>query len=282
MVQISQAELDARINELPPLSPVVTTLLELLNQPSVDYAALERAAVREPTLVARVLRLANSPFFGVSGQIATFREACLVLGSRSLRQVIMAISVMDTLAVDTQLLELRQVWSHALAVAAIARHLAPLKRIDPDYAFTAGLLHDIGRLALAVFFAGPYAQAMAHKRENGCSLVDAERQCFGFDHGTAGEKLARKWHLPEELALAIGRHHRPDEAEQLLVDLIHFADVLAHALEYGLDEGEGEAVPRLHARVWNRLGWDWSYIGGLLPHLDREARDAGAIELQWR
>ena len=279
MVQISEAELDARISELPPLSPVVNELLELLNQPSVDYAALERSAVREPTLVARVLRLANSPFFGVSGQIATFREACLVLGSRSLRQVIMAISMMDTLAVDGKLLELRQVWLHALAVAAIARHLAPSQHIDPDYAFTAGLLHDIGKLALAAFFAGPYAQAMAHKRQSGCSLVDAEREQLGFDHGMAGEKLARKWHLPEDMALAIGRHHRPDDAENALVDLIHFADVLAHALEYGMDEGEGEVVPRLHATVWNRLGWDWTRIGALLPSLDSEARAAGAIEL---
>lgn len=278
-MQLAEAELDARIKDIPALSPVVSELIDLLNRPAVDYAALERSAVHEPTLVARVLRLANSPFFGVSGQIATFREACLVLGSRSLRQVVMAISVMDALAVDGRLGELRRVWSHALAVAAIARHLAPAKGIDPDYAFNAGLLHDIGKLALASCFEEPYAQALAHKRQSGCSQVEAERACLGVDHGTAGEKLAHKWRLPEELALAIGCHHRPGAVAERLVDLIHFADVLAHALEYGLDEGEGERVPRLDAAVWERLGWDWATIGELLPALDREAHDAGRIEL---
>lgn len=278
MAGISEAELDVRINELPPLSPVATELLELLNQPSVDYMALERAGVREPTLVARVLRLANSPFFGVSGLVATFREACLVLGSRSLRQVVLAMSVMDQLAVDTKLMELRRVWRHALAVAAIAHHLATLRKIDAEQAFTAGLLHDVGKLALAAFFSAPYAEVLASTQQHGCSLAEAEREHLGFDHGVVGGKLARKWHLPEPLVLAIGLHHHPDlEPSIPLVDLIHVADVLAHALEYGGDENDG--VPFLATGAWERLGWDWITIGELLPALDREARDAGAIEL---
>ncbi len=276
MSEIALRELEARINDIPPLTPAVSAMLELLNQPQVDCSALERTAMLEPALVARVLRLGNSAFFGVSGKVSTIREACLVLGTRTLRQMALAVAVLQQLSVDNGLFELRNIWQHALAVAAIGRRLAPLRKVDGEQAFTAGLLHDIGKLALAAYFYGEYQQVVARQRSECRLLVETERQWLGFDHGSVGELLARKWHLPETLALAIGRHHHPSSDKvDGLVDIVHLADVLAHGLEYGLTEQE--RIPPLDEGAWQRCGLDWAALASMLPALDQAAGQSAQL-----
>ena len=278
MGTLSEQEIDARIGQLPPLSAKVVELMRLLETTAVDYGAMERAAVHEPGLVQRVLRLANSSFYGVSGRIGTFREACLVLGSRSLRQVVMAIAVMDRLSAGHTIEQLRMLWQHVLAVAAVARYLAPMAHVDPEHAFTAGLLHDIGKLAMTAYFPAEYAAVQQTSLRDGVPRIQIEQDIIGMDHGALGGKLARRWRLPETIALVNEQHHRPTgDPVNPLIDLLHFADVLAHALEFGLSEDE--QVPPLEPAVWQRLGWDWHTVSACLPALDRDARAAGSLEL---
>lgn len=275
MTLLTEQQLDERIGELPPLSPVVGKLLALLGVADIDLDAVERTISQEPVLASRVLRLANSSFFGFTGHIGSLREACLVLGSRALRQVVLAAAVMRQLVVDDSLLNTRQLWRHTLATGAIAKHLADLLECDPEQAFTAGLLHDLGRLALATYFTVEYRQIRAQHELIGGLLLDAEQSVLGFDHAVVGGKLARKWHFPEVLALAVGGHHHP--AEERLADLIHLADVLAHALGYG--SGVLDQVPPLCPSAWERLGLSWERLETLLPTLDREAGEAARFEL---
>lgn len=272
---LTEQQIDVRIGELPPLAPSIRELLALLESETVDYVVLERLVSREPVLAGRVLRLANSSFFGFAGRIASLREACMVLGSQTLRQLVLAAVAMQQLAVDPALLDVRALWSHALATGAIARVLAQELGNDAEAAFTAGLLHDLGKLVLAAWFQAEYREALAQQTASGGLLLDAERAVLGRDHGQFGEKLARKWRFPETLAQALGHHHDP--AGDRLGDLVHLADVLAHALEYGWRQES--RVPPLQAGAWERLGLGWERLATLLPALDRAAGEAAQFEL---
>lgn len=275
---LTEQQLDERIGDLPPLSPVVGELMDLLEAPTVDYGAVEQSIGHEPVLASRVLRLANSSFFGFAGRIGSLREACLVLGSRTLRQTILAAAVMQQLEVDGSLLDAQKLWRHALATGAIAKYIARVFDIDQELAFTAGLLHDLGKLALAAYFTEEYRQVLLQHADSGGLMLETERRQLGFDHAMVGELLARKWHFPAALAQAVGRHHLPDPADSTeLADLIHLADVLAHALGYG---GHNlDRVPPLAPQAWERLGMDWEQLGELLPALDDEANEAIHFEL---
>lgn len=277
MALLTEQQLDQRIGELPALSPVVGELFTLLNATSVDYGEVERKLGREPVLAGRVLRLSNSSFFGFAGRIGSLREACLVLGSRTLRQTLLAAAVHQQLAVPPGLLDGRRLWQHTLATGAIAKALAPVVGADAEQAFLCGLLHDLGRLALAAYFPAEYERVLDYLALHGGLRLAAERTVLGFGHGTVGGKLAQKWHLPEALVLAIGRHHHPVPAESgHMMDLVHLADVLAHALGYGPEADD--RVPPLLPDAWARLGLRWDRLEEMLPMLDRAAGEAARFE----
>lgn len=268
-------QIDARIGELPPLAPAVRELLALLEQEALDHLAMERVIRNDPVLAGRVLRLSNSSFFGFAGRIGSLREACLVLGSRTLRQMVLAAAAVQQIEVDRNLLDVSSLWRHALATSAIARCLAQELDSDPEIAFTAGLLHDLGKLVLAAWFRVEYGEVLRQHAAGGGLMLETERAVLGTDHGLFGEKLARKWCFPDALVVAIGRHHDP--AGDRLSDIVHLADVLAHALDR--ECRTGSYVPPLLAGAWDRLGLGWDRIERLLPVLDREAGKAAQFEL---
>lgn len=272
MPPLSTATLDARLGELPALAPVTGQLLSMLEAAAVDIGAVERLIAHEPALAGRVLRLANSSFFGFSGRIGSLREACMLLGSRTVRQVVLAVAVMQQLQPDVHLLDAPRLWRHALVTGSIAARLAVLLGDDAEQAFTAGLLHDLGKLALAAYFPDEYRQVLQRHAADGGLLLAAEQTVLGCEHGTVGERLARKWHFPEALVLAVGRHHHP--GGDRLGDIVHLADVLAHALGHAA----GAQIPPLQPEAWARLGLSWRQLEALLPEMEREAAAAARLE----
>ena len=275
MALLTEQQIDERIGELPPLPPSIRELFALLERETIDYVALERAVLNDPVLVGRMLRLANSSFFGFAGRIGSLREACLILGGQTLRQMVLAAVAVQQLTVDRELLDMSALWGHALTTGAIARRLARELDSDAELAFTAGLLHDLGKLVLAAWFRTEYREVLTQNALGNNLMLETERAVLGLDHGAFGEKLARKWRLPESLAVAMGRHHDP--AGDRLCDIVHLADVLAHALDYG---GHAQSlVPPLQPGAWERLGLSWERLGELLPTIDQDAGEAARFEL---
>ena len=131
--------------------------------------------------------------------------------------------------------------------------------INPDLAFTGGLLHDIGQLLMYVASPLNYVQALElHHRHEAPSLVAAERSLFGYDHATAGRELARSWKLPGEVVDAIAAHHEPDELGSEIGNLIHVGEVLSHALDLG--EQPNNQVPELSELASANLGLAWAKL----------------------
>jgi putative nucleotidyltransferase with HDIG domain len=136
-----------------------------------------------------------------------------------------------------------------------------------EEAFTAGLLHDIGRLVLDANFHEDFSQVLEYREAHDCLLPEAERAVLGIDHATVGFEVARQWKFPLPVQAAIRDHHQPDAEPSPLTDVIHFANVLAHALEIG--NAGYDRVPPLFPGAWERLGGDWEMLEASLPEIER-------------
>lgn len=243
-----------QVGQLPALPQAVLKVLAILRR---DDASAEECAAQiapDQAMTARTLRLANSAFYGVPGRVATIRDAIHMLGRRTLG------ALLTTAAVSAQFdrclcpgFDFAAFWRHALGTAIAAQALARELDADDDLAFTAGLLHDIGRLALATYFPAQLGAAMARARSDDGPLLGAEQATLGTDHASIGALIASHWNFPAAVIDAITQHHAPaDTATASLADLVQVADAIAHALDLNADHDE--MVPEIDAAGWARLG----------------------------
>jgi putative nucleotidyltransferase with HDIG domain len=245
------------VRDLPSLPAVVSELLASMGQEDLDTHALAAKITLDQALTAKTLRLANSSFYGLPTKVTSIQQAVTVLGFHSIRTLVTACAVTGSFAATPAGgLDFQQFWRHAVASAACARVLAPYCRLNPDTAFTAGLLHDLGTLVLATRFPLEYQQVIAYQREHDCLCASAELAVFGVDHAAVGSALAAHWKFPPAIQAAVAQHHQEPAPAALgmqlpLATLIHLANVLAHALD--LAGREDEQAPPLSLAAWQAL-----------------------------
>lgn len=266
---ISRDELLAALRDLPPLPSVVLELVESLGHEELSATQYAVKISRDQALAAKTLRLANSSFYGRGRQVRSVAEAISVLGLRTLRGVVTAAGMAGSFRRHPGF-DHNAFWRHSIGSALCAQALAgELRRDDADLAFTVGLLHDIGRLALASAFAPAYAEVEQCRRNQDCPDGDAERAVLGIDHAEVGGLIARQWNFAPAIVDAIRQHHAPpDTAEVTLTGIAHVADAVAHAL--GLAGDADEAVPTLVLPVWAACGLDDAACMRLFAHTEMQ------------
>lgn len=267
MTHLKPEQVQACLQALPALPAVVTELLASFDNEDVDIAALTRRIACDQALAARLLRVANSSFYGLQTRVSTINEALVVLGFRAVRSMVIAMGVSAAFrAGQCPGFEVQTHIRHGIGVGLAARALALETRHNPEIAFTGGILHDIGKLVLASCFAAQYSRALAYREQHDCELVVAERDVLGLDHAEVGGLLADAWHFPPALRAALAEHHAPAAATaDSPADLIHVADAIAHGL--GLGESAGELVMPVDQTAWQRLGVDAEKIARVLPQV---------------
>lgn len=268
MSALAVERLDAEIRQLPSLSLTVTEALALIDRGGTQPAQLEQVIGRDQALAARILRVANSPFYGFAGHIGSLRQACVMLGLYAVRNIVVTAGVIARFPpIPAARFDRLGLWRHAIGTAVAARVLAQHRGFDADLAFTAGLLHDIGKLALDAVFPESFGQVLAHRDKHDCLLRDAEAAVLGFDHTEVGARVARHWKLPAGIAEAIEKHHMPDVGPaSLLVDLVHVADVLARGLDIG--SGGDDLIPKLSTGALGRLTLTFEDLDRYLPEIE--------------
>ena len=199
-----------RVDDLPTLPDIYTDVAEVVDaEGSAQH--LERIIVRDPALTSKLLRMANSAFFGMSGEITTVAHAVSVLGFQTLKQVVLTTSVLDAFDRIEGGIDPREAWEHSLATAVAAKQVAQRVKLQKsaEY-FVAGLLHDIGVLVEMKYHPEEFKDVLRLRAEQGLSLSDAERRVLGQGHETTGYELCRRWKLPMHLATVVAYHHGSD------------------------------------------------------------------------
>lgn len=227
---------------IPPLPDLVARLLGLLNKQETEPRDLEQLLQNDQVLVAKMLAMVNSPFYGLNRTIRTIKEAVMVLGFRGVRSLVLATSTAKFLQRDFGWYghEPKGLWLHAVCVASGSRHLARRCNMSPDDAeqlFVGGLLHDIGKLLLV-----PYLQE-GPEIVTESSIVEYERVTVGLDHTEAGALVTAKWNLAPEIQQVIKAHHDGDHdpADPRSVSIVRLADAVAHEIGVGYMPGRAPA-----------------------------------------
>jgi putative nucleotidyltransferase with HDIG domain len=228
--------------DLPPMPDIVFEIQRILLDPNAYAQQIADLIETDQALTAKVLKVANSPYYGMSGKISSIKHAAVILGFRTLGEL-------TTIASFSELLgnklpgydyHAQDLWRHCLAVALASKHIA--QKLNPDLvsnALTAGLIHDMGKLIL-----DPY---VLEQREIFDEFMDAseqtfliaEKQILGFDHAEIAYEICRHWHFPESLALSIKYHHFPSLSNgNDMAFILHLADFIAvlSASGYDMDE----------------------------------------------
>lgn len=268
MARLTLAQIKTAVQDLPALPTVVFKVLHTFQQENPDVDQLVREIAHDQALATRVLRLANSPFYGLQTKVGGLQDAITVLGFRNVRSAVAGIAVMRCFTQSPVAgFDMSAFQGHATAVALAARTIARQAQLPEELAFSAGLVHDIGVLALLTTFPDEMAAVLAYATHHDCALREAEREALGLDHASVGDALLRHWHFPEEICRAVLGHH-DSSAIGGLADVIHVADVLVHGLAAA--EHAGGRVPPLADIAYNRLGLS---VGKLKQVMHEVSRD---------
>jgi HD-like signal output (HDOD) protein len=194
---------------LPPFSQVALRVLQLANDDNVQLHQLSELISSDPAFASEVLTIANSLLYAPRFPASSILQAIAVLGSNNLQGLCITVGTRAYLGKTLNHPSMKAIWRHNLACALIAEQLAAAGFLDKDIAYTSGVLHDIGRLALAVLQPKEYGQLLATHHGSPASILDAERELFGWDHCEAGQHLIVDWKLPQEFEAIVTEHHLP-------------------------------------------------------------------------
>ena len=235
------------LRRLPPFPAVATKLLRLLSNDEVAVREIVGLIRADPALASELMRVVNSPLYGFPAHISSIQNAVTLLGLETVRSFALTVSMKGFLHTALRLDLLRRIWRHSLACGIICEEISGAcssSQGGDDRAYTAGLLHNVGRLGLFVAHPRAYAEILTQASEE--DILDRERKTFGLDHCEAGAWLAHSWGLPQDLEGVIAGHHQPLSATGFeLADLVRVAvlltdalgfDVLAPARAYSLAE----------------------------------------------
>lgn len=243
-----------KLGDLPTLPHVVQRLAAMIGRPTVSTEEIGSIIEKDQVLAAKVLRLANSPFYGFPSRIGSVTHAVIVLGFNVVKGLTLcasALSIMKDAGMD-------QLWRHSLGVAITANLLATRMEIkNPEELFVSGLLHDIGKVVLYVKWPDVGDRIKdALKANGGRSLFDVEQELTGLSHADIGGCLANAWHLPVALREPICYHHDPSLAKEAVVQtaIVHVADILVKGLACG-NPGD-DIIPPLSKAAWEMVGLD--------------------------
>ncbi|MBU1101664.1 MAG: HDOD domain-containing protein [Bacteroidetes bacterium] len=225
------------IYNLPSTPAILTDVMNLLNDKSVNTSKVTQVISKDQSLVTKILTIANSPLYGLQRKVTNLDFAILLLGFSELRNIVSTISVMESVKNKTdKFLDQKEFWLHSYLTGTASKRLADdLGYDNPGEAFVSGFLHDLGITVMHRFLHSNYV-AIHEKATNGEALfLEAEIEVLGLGHMDIGQFLLEKWNFPVTLCESIANHHNPSNAKnsEFLSAIIHLADYMTQKLQIG-------------------------------------------------
>jgi putative nucleotidyltransferase with HDIG domain len=231
-----------KIDELPPLPQVVFKIHELISNPDSNTKDIAKVIETDQAIAAKVLRIANSAYYGMAGKISSVQHASVVLGLKTIGEIVTIVGSRSTLnrklpgyGYDT-----KDLWEHSLAVAFGSKIIAGVN--NPSWineAYTAGLIHDVGKIVLDPYILEKKDEIECYMENEEKTFLDAENHFFAFNHAEIAFEIGEKWNFPEHINIAIKGHHNPSLMENNdLSYILHMADHTARLIGIGYDEDD--------------------------------------------
>ncbi len=239
--------LAAKVESFPALPAVVTRVMQVTADPDATADDLMRVVRLDQSLVLLILKMANSALFGLPRKVDSLQQALTILGFAEIRNMVLAKGLFSSFKglKEGDRFDINRFWEHSIVCAISARIMAvDFGRSGGDL-FVAGLIHDIGKLAMYMWFPTEFSKIIEAAEDLKLDSFQAEKEILGLTHGEVGMALLDRWLFPGNLISAVGFHHRPRDAEKerLFPLMIHMADLLAHLSACG--NGENDERSRL-------------------------------------
>ena len=249
-----------RLTNLPTLPPIAIRILEVASDENFDTQAIIELVEADQALTARILRVANSPFFGVPREVSTVAQATRLLGMDFIRSMTLSILVVDCLSVkDGQVFRIEPFWQHSFACAIASELLAQeFGHPQPKEAFVAGLLHDLGKLILYQWDADRYESVVQEAAQTRTSLLEKEEEMLGVGHTRVSKMVMEAWRFPQPLVEAAWLHHQPPEETagsgvRPLTQIVQLANSVCHLRRLG--QSGNEIIDLDEARLLQLCQW---------------------------
>jgi len=269
------------IDKMPPLPTSVGKVLEICQKPNAQPSDLNRVISLDPVLLARVMKLINSAYYGISQEVTSLVRAIIMLGLNTVKNLALSTAVLGSLNTahgKNAVLNLDGFWLHSLCVGVTAKHLARLRGVaaqDQETYFFCGLLHDIGKVPLNNRAPEDYLTALHTSSDQRMALVLAEAQVLDFTHADAGGLIIDAWQLSDDIRDVVAWHHDPlgyQGSHRDLVFTVLAADYFANILEIGFSGNRYPSPPP--PEVYRHLGLTWTQIEAVEPLVRQEIERA--------
>lgn len=262
--------LEGYIDKMPPLPTSIGRVLEICRTPNAQPSDLNRVISLDPVLLARVLKLINSAYYGLNQEVTSLVRAIIMLGLNTVKNLALSTAVlgsMNTAHSQEAVLNLDGFWLHSLCVGVMAKHLARTRGIPPqdrETYFFCGLLHDIGKVPLNNRTPEAYLKALHEAADRRTDLIGAEDRILGFNHTEAGLLILDAWGLSDDIRDVVAWHHAPldyDGPHISLVYTVKLADYFANVLEIGFSGNRFPTPP--DPEVYQTLDLTWDDVEAL-------------------
>jgi len=226
------------VKDLPPMPQTVLKAREIIANPKSDFKELASLFETDQAIAAKILKLANSPYYGMGGKVTSIQRASVILGHKTLGEIIAMGGASSILGkrLEGYGLDAGALWKHSLAVAFGSRIIA--QKVNPallNDAFTSGLIHDTGKLILDKYIADQWGKFEAFMAGESESFLSAEKAILELDHAEAAFEVCKEWNIPKPLTIAIRYHHSPSHSNSsILAYIVHVADAIAMMTGLGL------------------------------------------------
>ena len=277
------SELVSSVEEIVSFPEVYLRVNQVLDDPESTAAQVSEVVSQDPGLTAQLLRMANSPLYGLSKEVDTVVRAVNIIGTKRLRYLVLATTSLKVFeGIPNDLITMDDFWLHSLYCGLAAKTLADnIKGLQPDALFVAGQLHDIGQLLMYSQLPDLAREAVLRSIEepDEPDLYLTEREVIGFDHAQLGAQLARDWHWPAMLVATIGWHHEPEKAEEFQKEtaVVHIANSLAVLAELDTADAEETDAPRIHSSAWEMIGLSDEVIPQVLESIRGQFEETRAM-----
>ncbi len=269
-------------DNLPSLPAVALRVLQMTQAEDVSVNELADVVGQDPVLTAKILKLVNSPLFGIARRIVSLPQAMVVLGLRTVKVLTLSFSIVDSYGVQRRVewFDYKTYWRRSLtqgvAARLIAEEVAPEMR---DEAFVAGLLSNLGMLAMVQAIRQQYQDPYTRAGGNHAKLIEAERTSLGFTHSDVARCLFEKWNLPQDICLAVGLHHhgRQEDIDKTIARLVDIVFLGAWIADLFCDGATQEHLDDLHKTVRQRLGLEPSRLEGILSALGKRVKESAGL-----